>query len=223
VTTIGFLHTASVHEATFERLVADHDPTVTVVHVTRPDLLARAQSHGLGDGDVVEGIAAALGELNTAGATMAVCTCSTIGALAERPAVGDRCPVLRVDRPMARAAVERGGRIAVVAAVESTIATTVALLREEATTMKAVLDVELRPCLDAWTLFESGNSNAYVQAIADHIDALPDEFSTIVLAQASMMDAARLTTNPDRVLCSPRSAVEHALFALGSAAAPVRG
>jgi hypothetical protein len=209
--TIGFLHTASVHEPTFARLVAERDPDALVVQVTKPELLDLARSRGLDDSLVIQGIAEAVAELASAGAEVIVCTCSTIAGLAERTATAGQIEVLRVDRPMARVAVERGGRIAVVAAVESTLAPTVALLKEEAMMSGAILDVELRPCLDAWSLFESGNNEAYLRAIADHVDALPVEFTSVVLAQASMMAAVTLAVDAERVLCSPPSAVEAAL------------
>ena len=43
---MAFLHTAEVHVATFEALLADA-PDVTTRHVVRPDLLALAQTQGL--------------------------------------------------------------------------------------------------------------------------------------------------------------------------------
>jgi hypothetical protein len=216
VTIIGFLHTASVHEATFARLVAERNRSVAVVQITRPELLDRARSHGLDDPELLADIDAALGELDAAGVGVTVCTCSTIGGLAERTALVGQVRVLRVDRPMARLAVDRGGRIAVVAAVESTLAPTIELLKEEATAAQALVDIELKPCLDAWSLFELGNFEAYLRAIADHVDALPVEFSTVVLAQASMMGAVAFMATPARVLCSPQSAVDEAVRSAGS-------
>ncbi len=211
MSTIGFLHTAAVHEGTFARLVAERDPAAVVVQITRPELLDRARSHGLDDPELLAGISAATAELDAAAVDVLVCTCSTIGGLVERPSSAGRSPALRVDRPMARLAVERGGRIAIVATVESTIAPTISLLKEEATSADVVVDFEPRPCLDAWPLFESGDSKAYIRMIATYVDSLPAEFVSVVLAQASMMGAVALTANPDRVLCSPPSAVDAAL------------
>jgi hypothetical protein len=211
MTRIGFLHTAAVHEATFARLVKERDATAEVLHITRPELLARARSHGLEDSVLLAGVAAATADLETGDLDVAVCTCSTIGALVERPAAPNRVAVLRGDRPMARLAIERAGRIAVVATVASTLAPTVELLHEEATKAAVVVDIETKPCLDAWTFFEAGELSAYLQAVAQFVDAIPAEFTSVVLAQASMMDAAALTALPNRVFCSPQSAVDEAL------------
>jgi hypothetical protein len=145
VATVGFLHTADVHVGTFRALVAELAPGIRDMHVVDPVLLAEAGAPG-----TPARIAARVAELRAAGADVVVCTCSTIGGMAE--ALGG---VLRVDRPMAEAAVAQGTRIAVVYAVESTLEPTRALLREAgAVTITPV------PCLDAWALFAGGDLEA---------------------------------------------------------------
>jgi hypothetical protein len=188
VKTIGFLHTAEVHVATFRGLVADLAPGWRDRHVVDPGLLADARA-GI---PVEERVRVRLGEL--AGADVIVCTCSTIGAEAERAGV------LRGDRPMARAAVAVGGRIAVAYAVESTLEPTTALLRDEDPGAELVLV----PCLEAWEFFEAGDLGRYHEAVASRLRPVAAE--VIVLAQPSMAPAADLL--PGRlVLSSPRAAV----------------
>jgi glutamate racemase len=173
------------------------------VHVVDPTLLADARAHG-----VNASLAARLGdrlrELAGRGPDVIVCTCSTLGGHAERVVLP--VPVLRVDRPMAEAAVAIGGRIAVVATVASTLAPTRDLLLECA----ADAEVELAPCLDAWAFFEAGDHEGYRQAIAAHVRTL--DADVIVLAQASLVPAAELLADlPVPVLSSPRSAVDRAV------------
>ena len=201
MTTIGFLHTADVHVETFRALVAERGHRA--VHVVDPTLLADARAHG-----VNASLAARLGdrlrELAGRGPDVIVCTCSTLGGHAERVVLP--VPVLRVDRPMAEAAVAIGGRIAVVATVASTLAPTRDLLLECA----ADAEVELAPCLDAWAFFEAGDHEGYRQAIAAHVRTL--DADVIVLAQASLVPAAELLADlPVPVLSSPRSAVDRAV------------
>ncbi|MFV0535562.1 MAG: hypothetical protein ACK5MR_18225 [Cumulibacter sp.] len=128
--TIGFLHTARTHISTFDGLVRASSPSTETVHVVAEDLRTRARTSGPRP-DLLVDMQSALAELADLGADVAICTCSTVGPLVEQSSAA--IPVLRVDRPMARAAVRAGSRIAVVAALESTLLPTTALLTEEAT------------------------------------------------------------------------------------------
>jgi Asp/Glu/hydantoin racemase len=201
VTTIGFLHTAEVHVATFRGLFAElAPPGLDDLHLVDSSLLADARRTGS-----APGLGARLEELAGAGADLIVCTCSTIGAAAEaaRPGV----PVVRLDRPMAEAAVAAGDRIAVVATVESTMGPTMDLIR--ATAGRPVTLIP-SPCLTAWRHFEAGDLTAYDEEIAAHVRVITAGADVIVLAQAGMAGAAALLPGLP-VLTSPRAAVEAAV------------
>jgi hypothetical protein len=201
VTTIGFLHTAEVHVATFRGLFAElAPPELDDLHLVDESLLADARRTGS-----APGLDGRLGELAAAGADLIVCTCSTIGADAEAAPPG--VPVLRLDRPMAEAAVAAGDRIAVVATVESTMEPTMALIR--ATAGRPVTLIP-SPCLTAWRHFEAGDLAAYEEEIAAHVRAIAADADVIVLAQASMAGAVALLPGLP-VLTSPRTAVEAAV------------
>jgi hypothetical protein len=146
-------------------------------------------------------VRAALDRAVDDGARAVLCTCSTIGAVAEEAGAG--VPVLRVDRPMAAAAVARGPRVVVVATSESTLGPTAALVEEEA--RAAGRSVQVRTLLvdGAWARFEAGDIDGYVRSVAAAADSVTDA-DAIVLAQASMTPAQRLTTTAVPVLSSPR-------------------
>lgn len=208
---IGFLHTAEVHVATFDDLLADLAPGATGRHAVDEALLADARAHGVGD-EIRERLAAHVRALAAAGAQVVVCTCSTLSGHAET--LDAAVPVLRVDRPMAQAAVAGGGRVAVVAALASTLAPTTALLRECAAAAGVTVDLVEAPCLDAWALFEAGDHDGYVRRIAGHVRAVAAGVDVVVLAQASMAPAADLLSDLP-VLSSPRAAVAFAVAAAG--------
>jgi hypothetical protein len=209
--TIGFLHTAEVHVATFDRLVAERAPDTTTVHEVRADLLDTARTHGLADPAIASGITHSIDALERRGADVIVCTCSTISGLAERPMTPSHPPVVRIDRPMAADAVRHARRIAVVAAVESTIGPTIELLRQEAVSAGAHVEIESLPCFDAWPMFEAGDVDGYHRFIAAHVDAIDESHDVVVLAQATMAQAAALVAEPERVRSSPVAAVDAAL------------
>jgi Asp/Glu/hydantoin racemase len=65
--------------------------------------------------------------------------------------------------------------------------------------------------LDAWTLFEAGDTEGYLDRVAAHARQAADHADVILLAQASMAGAAaRLTDLPIPVFTSPSTAVQHA-------------
>lgn len=127
--TLALLHTSPVHVPVFEALRdADH-PGLALRHLVHEDLLARARDSG--PDAVRSDVEALLVGAVAEGATAVLCTCSTIGGVAESAAESLGVPVLRVDRPMAAAAVARD-RVVVLAAIDDTLPPTLALLAEEA-------------------------------------------------------------------------------------------
>ena len=132
-----------------------------------------------------------------------LCTCSTIGGLAE----SSHPNVLRVDRPMAERAVSLGRRIGVAATLQSTIVPTTALLHDAA--RKADKAVELTEIFirSAWPFMERGDAEGYAREIAARLAeaCAAQTFDVIVLAQASMAVAEPLCADlPCPVLSSPR-------------------
>ncbi|AVZ76592.1 arylsulfatase [Streptomyces lunaelactis] len=207
---LALLHTSPVHVPVFDALRDEDHPGLTLRHLVHEDLLARAGEDG--PEAVAPSVAAVLAGAVAQGATVVLCTCSTIGAVAEASAADLGVPVLRVDRPMAAAAAERR-RIVVVAAVHSTLEPTAALIREEAVDRI----VELRTLLveGAWERFEAGDRDGYLDAVAAAVDEVR-EADVIVLAQASMADAAARTATAVPVLSSPRSGLRAAAAATAS-------
>ncbi|MFC8261459.1 aspartate/glutamate racemase family protein [Streptomyces sp. NPDC057291] len=207
--TLALLHTSPVHVPVFEALRdADH-PGLALRHLVHEDLLARARDAGP---DAVRGeIEALLAGAVAEGATAVLCTCSTIGAVAESAAESLGVPVLRVDRPMAAAAVARD-RVVVLAAIDDTLPPTLALLTEEAG--NRCVDIRTVLVAGAWARFEAGDRDGYLDLVAAAADRVTDA-DVIVLAQASMADAATRTATGIPVLSSPRPGLSAAAAAAG--------
>ncbi|WP_395365974.1 hypothetical protein ACHGLA_33215 [Streptomyces sp. YH02] len=198
--TLALLHTSPVHVPVFDGLRDRYHPGLVLRHLVDEKLLVRAREAGP---EAVSGaVAAALAAAVADGAEAVLCTCSTIGGIAERQAGALGVPVLRVDRPMAAEAA-RYRRIVVVAALRSTLEPTVALIAEESgpeTSFIGTVVVE-----GAWELFEAGDRDGYLDAVAAAVDgAPPAEGGVVVLAQASMADAVDRMTTSRPVLASPR-------------------
>ncbi|MEW2412949.1 aspartate/glutamate racemase family protein [Streptomyces sp. NPDC046866] len=204
VTSLTLLHTSPAHVPVFDALRDREHPGAVLRHLVAPELLDRAREEG------PEAVAPALRARLRECRGPVLVTCSTLGAVAESLAGDLGVPVLRVDRPMAAAAVRTGPRIVVLAALESTLAPTVALLAEEAGGRP--VEVAARVVAGAWERFEGGDGHGYLAAVAAAADAVTEaEADVIVLAQASMAGAAALTTPPVPVLASPALGLAAAL------------
>ena len=206
---IAFLHTSPVHVATFDALLASAAPARSAIHLVREDLLSTARRDGLDDPALACELRTVLHTLAGA-ARVVVCTCSTLGGLAE--ATEAPVPVTRIDRAMADAAVQAGAPVLIVAAVESTVPPTRELLQSSG--VRLGLPVTLRSLwvAGAWAHFEAGRHDDYLQAIASAVRQSARRGETVVLAQASMAGAAALLADlPLTVLSSPRLGVAQAL------------
>ncbi|MFG2309343.1 aspartate/glutamate racemase family protein [Streptomyces sp. NPDC048566] len=207
---LALLHTSSAHIPVFDALRDQEHEGLGLRHHVEEGLLARARRDG--PAAVADDVRTVLRRAVDAGARAVLCTCSTLGAVAER--TGAAVPVLRVDRPMAAAAVAAGPRVVVLATVASTLGPTVALIEEEARLAGRAVEVRTRLVADAWDLFAAGDTGGCARLVADAADAVT-EADAIVLAQASMTPAQDLVGTAVPVLSSPR-------LGLAAAAAAVR-
>lgn len=204
---VGFLHTSEVHVATFDALSRKHLPSASTVHRVDPEALELARQDGMAE-KVRAVVAAHLAELRDAGCGVVLCTCSTLGEVAEDLS-GDGLAVIRIDRPMLRRAVALGPRIGVLVALTSTIEPTTRVLTEEAADAGTDITGEVSVVEGAWDAFLAGDAEAYHSSIAQAARVLASRCDVVVLAQASMEPAAALLAGLETpVLTSPRSAVE---------------
>lgn len=201
---VAFLHTSPVHVATFDRLMQALAPSVAVTHVVDEALLADAQQVGTDNAALRARVQATMESAAEGGASLVVCTCSTIGALAEQVATAGRFTAARIDRAMADRAVKRGRKVLVVAALASTIGPTEALIRESAQAAQADVTLRSHVAPAAWALFERGDRVGYIAAIAREVRQHCGDADTVVLAQASMAPAAEALVDLGvEVLASP--------------------
>jgi len=212
---VAFLHTSPVHVTTFDRLVKAADPAIQVDHVVDEVLLSDAQRDGVDDPQLIRRVHDAMRDAGASGAAVVVCTCSTIGGIAERTPQRPGTAFARIDRAMADRAVRLGPRVLVVAALRSTLAPTAQLIRESAAALRAEVALHTLWVEGAWPAFERGDRAAYLGAVVAAVRAAPRRFDVVVLAQASMAEAAdALRDLGVEVLSSPRLGVQAMLAAM---------
>ncbi|MEN9629197.1 MAG: hypothetical protein RJA10_2424 [Pseudomonadota bacterium] len=209
---IAFLHTAHVHVATFDALLQAQAPGLKAHHVVDEALLADAQRLGTADPTLQARVHAAMQAAAAGGARQVVCTCSTLGALAEGMATSGAFEAARIDRALADRAVQQGPRVLVVVALASTLAPTQALLADSAARLQRAITLVPLHVDGAWAHFERGDRDAYLAAIAGAVRAHAAGADVVVLAQASMAAATEMLKDlPIDVLSSPSLGVAAAV------------
>ena len=212
----AFLHTSPAHISTFTALLHELAPDERASHIVDESLLADARNVGVSDPAVVNRVREAMfftASSNTA--DVVVCTCSTIGSIAEEMNTGQRFVAMRLDRAMADHAVQQGTSILVAAALQSTIAPTQALIEDSAQRLARQVHISALSIPEAWRHFEVGDISTYAEAIAAKVIRAVSGNDVVVLAQASMSPAAQLLGHLGvPVLSSPRLGVKAALHAL---------
>ena len=203
--TLALFHSGESHVATFTRLIGEMAPEIPLRHRVREDLLRAAQGPERLTDAIRREVVTEILALAEAGAAVVMCTCSTLGPGAEGAAERTARPVLRVDRPMMEAALGRGRRIAVAAALASTLGPTRDLLARVAAARGVVPEVREILVADAWPLFEAGDRAGYARAVAEGLRREVGGVDAVVLAQASMAPAAELLADLEvPILASPR-------------------
>ena len=203
---LTFFHTAQVHSETFDALRDRIAPGVVLHHNIRASWLARAQ------GGIDAALAADIRREVSAARQPAICTCTTIGPIAE--AAG----AVRIDQPMMWAAAETGGPVLMVYCLDSTRQPSRDLLETAMLAAGNDSGVEMLPLTGLWPIFEAGEAGEFAQAIADgvrrHVSENPS-IGCVVLAQASMAGAAALLDDMTiPVLSSPELALRAGLARL---------
>ncbi|WP_117235574.1 hypothetical protein [Vibrio maerlii] len=194
---ILFLHTLGSNTDLFAPLAEEKFPQHTISHDVQETFLTDIRTHGQNT-QTTQAIHAYLENQLNNGIDYIVCTCSTLGPVA------DSFPneqVFRVDKPMAQLSAKYTTCLVAVT-LESTIEPTRELLESQApNTLFEFLFVE-----GAWDLYASQQLNAFNQFVADCVSqSLQQEntYQAVVLAQASMTDAAPLIVSNLPVLTSP--------------------
>ena len=212
---LALWHSTEANRAAFEALFRELAPEIPLKHRVRADLLEAAQPRGLTPDIRREVVSDILHQVD-AGAPVVLCTCSTLGPGAESAADLTTAAVLRVDRPMVERALDHGPRIAVAAALASTLGPTRDLVERAARDRSITPEIREILIADAWPLFAAGDRAGYAASIAETLrrEAAAGDIDAVVLAQASMAEAADLLADLGvPVLASPRLGAEAAVAA----------
>lgn len=120
------------------------------------------------------------------GADLILNTCSSLGDIVDQVQSFIGIPILKIDEPMAREAVEKGSRIAVLATLQTTLEPTIRLITSMA--KEAGKEITILPGLaeGAFDALVGGNPELHDMRIEHEAMLLAGEADVFVLAQGSM-------------------------------------
>jgi Asp/Glu/hydantoin racemase len=182
---VAFVHTVGFLVDTFRLNMRNELPAVDSFHILNESLLKdllRGEPIPLVYRRVVEQIVLA----SEAQPDLIVVTCSSTSPAVDIARQLVAQPILKIDDPMAAAAVAAGKRIGVLCTASSTVAPSSALLRAHALLQKR--DVELVTSLhpDAYEALMKGDRAGHDQTLTEAAVHLAQKVDVIVLAQASL-------------------------------------
>jgi len=207
----GMVHTVSGLVPLFNELAFEIMPDVELLHLVDEailkDILATGE-YGPSMGRRV-GLLASFAE--ESGARAVMLTCSTLGPLVDEAKGMIRVPFVKVDEAMADEAVRLGTRVGIIATAYTTLEPTSGLVQERAVIANKAVEIETLLCEGALAARTGGDIAAHDSIVVDNLKSLMHRSDVVVLAQASMAQAAEQLPEGERgvpVLSSPRMGVQ---------------
>jgi Asp/Glu/hydantoin racemase len=210
--TLGLIHTSATLVPVFQQLCQEALPGVAVFNIVDDSLIKNVIHCGELTSATARRVVDYVGSAEAAGADFIMVTCSSIGAAVETAATLSGVPVLRVDQPMADAAVQKGRRIGVIATLPTTLQPTSDLVKRRAAAAGKEIELTSRLCEGAFEALMSGDAATHDRLVAAALKELSSQTDVIVLAQASMARVVNSLPEEDKkvpILASPPLAIQY--------------
>ena len=208
--TLGFIHTALILVEVIKKGLSAFSLEVNAFHIVDESLLIDLMKVGGVNPQIIRRLCQHVVAAEEAGADIITVTCSSISPAVDVARKLVNRPVLKIDEPMAEAAVKKGERIGIVATVATTLEPTSNLLRQKAEEAGKKISISTALCQEAFQAILQGDTERHDRIVIEKAVELAKGVDLLVLAQGSM---ARLTKPLSQqvkipVLSSPNLFVE---------------
>ncbi len=210
--TLALIHTSATLVPVFQQLCKAQLPNVDTFNIVDDSLVRAIGAKGALTADIARRVEAYITSAETGGADYILVTCSSIGPAVEASAPFCAVPVLRVDQPMADAAVAAGRRIGVIATLPTTLNPTSDLVRRRAALAGKEIELTSRLVDGAFAALMAGDAATHDTLVAAALRELSTQVDVILLAQASMARVVDTLPEADRrvpIFASPPTAIAH--------------
>jgi Asp/Glu/hydantoin racemase len=206
---VAFLHTIHGLEDTFDELCRECLPECEVFHIADDSLIQRLLRNGRLTPDVSRRVCDHVLGAVDAGADYVQLTCSSISPVAPVVAALAGVPILTIDAPMMRAAVQNHDRIGVIATNPATLSPSTELAHATASALGRETEVVSTLCEGAYPALLSGDRETHDRIVLEHLAGLVENVEAVCLAQASMARLAEEVKTEKPIYSSPRPAMAH--------------
>lgn len=207
---VVLIHTSPVSLNDLKNLFQEILPDVEMVNIIDDSLLEEVKTHGGLTPGIINRMCNYVSIANSMNPDLIFNQCSSVGDAFELARKQVSCKTLRIDEPMAEAAVKLGGRIGVIATVESTVKPSCELIISKSVqlgTKVTVVPYLVDGALDI--LMKEHDLDKHNQLVKEKIELAERECDVVVLAQGSMTAILPVLGQTEKpVLTSPRLAVE---------------
>ena len=210
--TLALIHTSATLVPVFQQLCKTHLPNADTFNIVDDSLVRAIGAKGSLTADIARRVEAYITSAEAGGADHILVTCSSIGPAVEASAPFCAVPVLRVDQPMADAAVAAGKRIGVIATLPTTLNPTSDLVRRRAAVAGKTIELTARLVSGAFEALMSGDAATHDTLVAAALRELSTQVDVILLAQASMARVVDALPEADKrvpIFASPPLAIKH--------------
>jgi Asp/Glu/hydantoin racemase len=210
--TLALIHTSATLVPVFQQLCKAHLPNVDTFNIVDDSLVRAIGAKGALTADIARRVEAYITSAEAGGADHILVTCSSIGPAVDASAPFCAVPVLRVDQPMADAAVAAGRRIGVIATLPTTLNPTSDLVRRRAALAGKEIELTARLVSGAFEALMSGDAATHDALVSAALRELSSQVDVILLAQASMGRVVDALPEADKrvpIFASPPLAIKH--------------
>lgn len=210
--TLALIHTSATLVPVFQQLTKAKLPAFDTFNIVDDSLVRQIGARGGITPDISARVAAYIQSAASGGADFILVTCSSIGPAVEAAAPTVRVPVLRVDQPMADAAVKAGRRIGVIATLPTTLNPTSDLVRRRAGAAARETELTTRLVDGAFEALMAGDAAKHDALVGAALKELSTQVDVILLAQASMARVVDTLAPADKrvpIFASPPIAIDH--------------
>lgn len=184
--TLGFIHTAWMMVEVIKKELDASGLRVSAFHIWDETLLMDFMKKGGLSPWIIRRFSQHAISAEEAGADIITVTCSSTSPAVDVVKKFVSCPVLKIDEPMAEAAVKKGRRIGIVATVATTLGPTSSLLKQKASETGKEISISTALCPEAFQAILRGDTERHDQMVMEKATELAREVDLILLAQGSM-------------------------------------
>ncbi len=194
---VGLVHTTRLVVDSLHSIVAEQCPGNEISHVMDEGILRRLSTYGTITPEIIEWLSNMVLSAESAGADLAVVSCSSLSPCVNEVRNRVGIPVLKVDEPMMEHAIRNAGRIGMVMTNPTTKIPSTLLFQEVREKLKSSATLETRLCPSAFAKLNNGDIQGHDTEVIETVENLLDDVEIVMLAQISI---ARVRKQIDPVI-----------------------